>query len=746
MMQSPYKRWWITLVAVLALLAPQITPASADTPDEQLAAASALFDARKYADAAQRLEAFLTANPKHPKAGVAAFTQARCYVELKQYPKAVPAYEKAVASKDAAILTVAQLGLGEAALYAQQYEKAATALGAAVKTQLKPDQAPVGWYLLAQAQFQLEKYPAAEEAYSRVTRDYPKSEFIDSAYYGAGLAAARQGKADVARQYLKTVVERYPKSGDRPQAILVLAQLDVEAKRYREARPQLEALLRDPAAPAETKQSAEESLTTVLLELQDYAAATTRLEAVIARLPAADPQRARAQLSLGHCRYRQKQYPQALSAYQEAAKSTEADVAGEGYYWAGNTSLAMNRPADAAGQFGQLLTRFPKHELAARAQLKSGDALLAAKQGEAASAAYRAVIEKFPQAPEVADAKKALAGLLDAVSDPAQLASALKNVPPAERARGNLRLARLYLTGKKFADAEAPLNEVLKNKPEPAVTAEAQYLLGLAQEAQSRPAPAVAALAEAVKLAPTAEWAGDAQGRLAWLYLELKQAVNAERAATAALATKPAAEAERQARLALIQAQIDQQKWDTALEACKSLLATNPPKETVATLLYTQAWVNEKREKPEEALPLWERLVTEHPKSDYAAEGLLHIADARFRAEKWDEARDRYNTLLNGFPQSPLISEARFKLGSTLFQLERFPEAAAEWDRVASDKNAGDYVPEALYWAGTALDKAGKKEDAIQRLNRLVTQYPKHMRVANAKLRLAALKAVTGKP
>jgi TolA-binding protein len=745
MVQSPYKRWWVALLAVVALLGPAALPARAETPDEQLAAASALFDAKRYADAAQRLEAFLTANPKHAKFGVAAFTQARCYAELKQYPKAVPAYEKAVASKDPAILTVAQLGLGEAALYAQQYDKAAAALGAAVKSPLKPEQAPVGWYLLAQAQFQLEKYPAAEEAYARVTREYPKSEFIDSAYYGAGLAAARQGKAEVARQYLKTVVERYPKSGDRPQAALVLAQLDVDAKRYREARPQLEALLRDAAAPAETKQAAEESLTTVLLELQDYAAATSRLEAVIGRLPAADPQRFRAQLSLGHCRYRQKQYPQALSAYLEAAKSTEGDVAGEGHYWAGNASLALNRPTDAAAQFDRLLARFPKHALAARAQLKEGDALLAAKQGEAASTAYRTVIEKFPQAPEAAEAKKALAGLLDAVSDPAQLAAALKNAPPAERARGNLRLARLYLTGKKFSEAEAPLQEVLKSKPEPAVTAEAQYLLGLAQEAQSRPAPAAVALAEAVKLAPTAEWAGDAQGRLAWLYLELKQAVNAERAANAALAAKPAAEAERQARLALIQAEIDQQKWDLALDGCKSLLATNPPKETIATLLYTQAWVNEKREKPDEALPLWERLVAEYPKSDYTAEAFLHLGDARFRAEKWEEAKDRYNALLTGFSQSPLAGEARFKLGSTLFQLERYPEAAAEWDRASADKTAGDYVPEALYWAGVALDKAGKKEDALQRLTRLVTQFPKHMRVANAKVRLAALKAVTGK-
>jgi TolA-binding protein len=732
----------ITLAGVAA------APARAETPEEQLAAASALFDARKYAEAAQKLDAFVTANPKHPKVAPAALALGRCYTELKQFAKAVPAYEKAAAAKDPAVSAVAQLGLGEAAMHTEQWEKAATALDAAVKGSLKPDQAPIAWYWLAQADFQLKRFPAAEEAYLKVTRDYAKSDFVDDAYFGAALAAMRQNKTDPARQRLRMVVDRYPKSEDRPQAMLLLGQMDLEAKRYREARTGLEALLQDPAAKAagaEILQPAEEGLIRALLELQDYPAATSRLETLLSRLPASDPQRYRAQLSLGHCRYRQKQYDPALAAYREAAKSTEGDVAGEGYYWAANAALALNRPADAAAEFNRLVARFPKHELAAKAQLKAGDALLAAKQTDAAGTAYRAVVEKYPQSPEATEARKALTELVDAVNDPAQLAAALKNAPPAERARGTLRLARLYLEGKKYAEATAPLTELLKGKPEPQAAAEAQYLLGVAYEAQEKAAPAAAAYGEAVRLGPAASWTGDAQGRLAWLYLELKQPANSEKAAAAALALKPGAEGERQARLAMVQAQLDQEKWDAALEGCRALLAGNPPPETVATVLFTQAWVSEKRGKPEEALPLWERLATEHPKSDYAAEALLHVGDARFKAEKYPEAREKYAALLSGFPKSPLAAEARFKLGSTLYNLNRYAEAAAEFDAAAADKNAGDYTPEALYWAGLAQDKAGKKDEAIKRLDRLVTQYPKHTRVANARIRLAALKAVAGK-
>src|SRR5262245_21074350 len=125
-------RWMLCLLVVVVsgtFWISGMAPARAQqSPEEQLAAASALFDARKFAEAAQKLDAFLAANPKHPKVGAAALALGRCRAELKQWPQAAAAYEKAVAARDPAVTTAAQLGLGEAALYAQLWEKAATAL------------------------------------------------------------------------------------------------------------------------------------------------------------------------------------------------------------------------------------------------------------------------------------------------------------------------------------------------------------------------------------------------------------------------------------------------------------------------------------------------------------------------------------------------------------------------------------------------------------------------------------------
>ncbi|HEU4753813.1 MAG TPA: tetratricopeptide repeat protein, partial [Armatimonadota bacterium] len=687
--------------------------------------------------------------PPQAKVGVAAFTLGRCYSEQNQFAKAIPAYEKAIASKDAQVVSLSQLSLAEAAMQTQQWEKASTALDAVVKGTVKPEQAPIIWYWRGQAKYQLGRYPDAEESYQKVVSEYGKSEIADGALFGAGLAALKQNKNDVARQRLKSLVDRYPDSPDRAQAMLTVANLDLDAKRYPEARDGFNRLLGEVANGNKNdkalERAAEEGLVRALLELQDYAGAATRLQSLLEKLPQDDAQRPRAQLALGNCQYRQKQYQLALLAYKEAAKATDAAVAGEGQYWAGNASLALQQPAEAALLFGELPQRFPKHALAPRAQLKCADALVAAKKPDQATTAYQKVIQQYPDAPEAAEARKAMVELADSLSDPAQLQSVLKLLPAAERGRGTLRLARIQLRAKQYAPAEGTLNGLLKEQPDAKTGAEASYLLGLIYDAQGKSEPAAKAFSAALEGNDGATWAADAQGRLAWLYLETKQPAKAEAAASAVLAGKPSEEAGRQARLALLQSEVDQQKWAQALEQCRSLSATKLPGETAATVLFTQAWVSEKVQKPEEVLPLWEKLLSEHRKSDYAPEAMIRLGDARFKAEKFAEARELYSALAAEFPKSPLAPEARYKNGSALFNLGQHAPAAAEWDRLAADPNAGDWGPEALYWAGVAYDKLGKKAEAVQRLERLVQNHPKHPRVPTAKVRLAALKAVLSK-
>jgi TolA-binding protein len=499
------------------------------------------------------LDAFLAATPRHAKAGVVAFTLGRCRSELKQYPQAVAAYEKAIASKDASVSQLAFLGMGEAATYAKDYEKAAFALDVAVKGNLKPEQAGPAWFWLAQADFQLQKYEQAQQAYTKVIRDYGRSDFVDGAYYGAGLTALKLKKTDEARQDFRALISRFPRSEDRPQATLLLAQLDLEAKRYDEARAGFESLLKNFSATPKGQKiqaAAEDGLIQCLLAMQDYNGAAGRLESAIGRLAPSDAQRFRAQLSLGHARYHLKDYDIAYTAYVEASKSAEPAVAAEALYWAGNAALGNNKHSDAAVQFSRYVAKFPTQSLASKAQLRAADAYLNSKQPDAARTAYQLVVTNYGQSPEATEAKQALQEMR------------------GEKLRGSIQVARKQIQSKQFVEAQATLTALLKTKPDADLETESQYLLGVTYEALKKPQLAAAAYTESLRLKPESPWAGDIQSSLAWLYLDLKQPASAEKAANAALAMNRPKEQEEQARLALIQALMEEQKWDAVIEGC----------------------------------------------------------------------------------------------------------------------------------------------------------------------------------
>src|SRR5262249_39746725 len=132
-----------------------------------------------------------------------------------------------------------------------------------------------------------------------------------------------QGKSDAARVKLQVFVQQYPKSDDRVQAVLVLADIDFDAKRFKEARAGYEQVLKDVKGSAEIEKNAEDGLVRTMLELGDHQGAAPRLDAALAKTPATDPQHFAIALSLGHCRYHLKQYDQALTAYNESAKSKD---------------------------------------------------------------------------------------------------------------------------------------------------------------------------------------------------------------------------------------------------------------------------------------------------------------------------------------------------------------------------------------------------------------------------------------
>ncbi len=720
-------------------------PAFADDADEKLAAASAQFTASKFSDAATTLEAFLAAYPGHAKAAAAAFTLGRCRSELKQYDRALVAYQRAV--KDDSLFAVANLGAGEAALHLRLYDRAAAALAAAVGGTLKPVQAATAWLWLGQCDVQIKRYTQAEEAYLHVVSSFSTSDAMEEALFGLAQTEAKLNHSDEARTRYQQLLKAYPKSTMKYRALSDLGALDIGDKRYDQAKSELEQAISQTPENDPLRSLEEENVIVVLSALNNYSAAAPYLESAVRRAKPGSSEYYQKLMALGSCEFHIKNYQSAVQAYDAAAKSTENATGAEALYWSGNVSIAAGQPAIAADTLEKLVLRYPQSTFAAKAALKRAEALHEAKLADKATAAFRFVVEKYPSSPEAKQAKKALGGMVDTAQDPTQIAAALQGATGAEKIRGLLRIARIQIDSKKYSEVVVTLKELVK-LPAPA-SAEPNYLVGVAEEALSHTQLAAAALGAAVtagaQISPIPVWVADAQSRLGWLYLDLKQPGLAEKSSSAALTLLSDAQAQQQARLALIQARIELKKWDAALTECTKLVEGQVPAEILANTLYTQAWIYEQKSSPDLALPIWTRLATEFPTSPNAAEALVRMGDARVKINDLAGAVDVFADALRKFPDSTFAAETHYKLGSALYNQDKTAEASKEFGAGADAKGQSEYIPEALYWAGVANEKLGNKSDAVARLTRLITTYPKHARVSAAKVRLAALKA-TGTP
>ena len=82
---------------------------------------------------------------------------------------------------------------------------------------------------------------------------YPNSDAAEDATFGAGLSALKLGNTDAAKQRLHAIVDHFPSSENRPQALLLLGQMDLDAQQYGQARDEFQNALSANGADADTR-------------------------------------------------------------------------------------------------------------------------------------------------------------------------------------------------------------------------------------------------------------------------------------------------------------------------------------------------------------------------------------------------------------------------------------------------------------------------------------------------------------
>jgi outer membrane protein assembly factor BamD len=150
------------------------------------------------------------------------------------------------------------------------------------------------------------------------------------------------------------------------------------------------------------------------------------------------------------------------------------------------------------------------------------------------------------------------------------------------------------------------------------------------------------------------------------------------------------------------------------------------------------------------------RVVKKYPSSIYAPEALYRSGEMRLKRHEYIKAFSAFQATLGAYPSEKRftqITEEQYRIASMLLDGVRnrlwgvIPtftnreKAVAAFEAVYSDAPYGDYAPLALMNASKGAQYLGSIPEAVDTLDRLISNYPQSVLAPDAYLRLAELHA-----
>lgn len=323
------------------------------------------FDGQAYADALQ-LYRQLKQNPQTPRAiqDVAQFMTGECLYQLGRYGEATTAFRAVHSEADAGLREKVAFRLGLSLYHQRQYKQAAQVLQALIVRYAGSPYRDEGLYWLAEAHFRREAYGASLQASKRLPG---KSRLYPYGLHSRGWVYLRQQQWQKAIISFQQLVDSYPKSAVRPDALYRLAESYQQLGQDDTAQPLYEQYLQEyPSGP----QAGAAQLQLALLDGQ-----ADDLEQNLA----------------------------ALQTIQEQYPGTEAAIDAE--FRQGRLLFRHNRFGEAREVFTAFSVAHAKHQKAPRAGLRLADTYYNEKAYREGLIAYRKVTLLYPAAAEVVDAR-----------------------------------------------------------------------------------------------------------------------------------------------------------------------------------------------------------------------------------------------------------------------------------------------------------------------------------------------------
>ena len=143
-----------------------------------------------------------------------------------------------------------------------------------------------------------------------------------------------------------------------------------------------------------------------------------------------------------------------------------------------------------------------------------------------------------------------------------------------------------------------------------------------------------------------------------------------------------------------------------------------------------------------EILMLIEQALSEYPRDFAAQRALFTQGLIALENEEWESAADNFQELAAHRPKSYLAPVSLFNAGSALEEAGRVDDAEAAWIRLADQyAETSPDVPEALFNLGRLSETRGDIEGALERYREIGSRFPESRWKDLAKSRMLKLEA-----
>ncbi len=708
-------------------------PRGSDADDARFGLAHARLFAGQYAEAKARFEAFLSAAPKHPRASTALYRLGEiCYIlgDMDGARRSLEAFT--ATNPDSPYQETAWTYLGDVRQRGEDFVGARRAYETSLAKFPNGRLADRARYGLARSLARLDK-PAEALAILKTLALRPASEWTDRAWFQVGQIEADAGHWREAAAAFVSLEKASPKSELIARARLSRSEALERLGRREESEALLTGLSRDPSATIAA--NAALALGTSQLARGDAAAAYASLTAARARFSGASV-RAGLSVRAAEAALKLGKVEEARGLLEEAAGGDPKDAVVADALLRSGLLAIERKDYEAAARFAsRFLSANPKHARRGEADLIAGRADLELKQApravkrletalaqdEPTPAAKRALqyylALAYRAAGRPAEAERLLKGLSEMPAAVVGAAGAA-STSDAVSADALFVLAQGHLAAKRYAEAASALEKFLKARPEDAFASRAW-----------------AALVEAHLLAgkrddPSAALEGYTHARSALDRFAVAHPRAIELAA---------------ARVRVGEAALSMKKYDAAatlFEVVAKEAAADAKVRARARLGLGLARLETGR--ANDAGPLLQTLLDESPDSDIAAEASFGLARAFAAEHKNERAAGQFERTWKTYPKTEAGRTSLLAFARLLADQKRPDDAARAFERYMIDyadasksSDAPDERAAVLADWGWTLVDANRVADADRVFTRLLDQYPRAARAAEARLNLA---------